>query len=205
AQAVQASLERAGWRAGVLVPFLARGSSHEVLVAALKQSDIAAVLVLGSGAELAALAGSAARIGWTPHLLVPGPLAPRDIVELPAAFRERVILAYPTSPSDQRSGALREYASLLHGRADSLTHRAWQISAYAAAILLVEGLKRTGRDLSRRKLIATLETVQGFDTGLIPRLSYNADRRIGAMGAYLVAVDLEHKGLRPLGGYRRLP
>ena len=44
--------------------------------------------------------------------------------------------------------------------------------------------------------------MQGFDTGLIPRLSYNADRRVGTPGGYLVAVDLDGKGLRPIGGYQ---
>jgi hypothetical protein len=115
-----------------------------------------------------------------------------------------VILAYPSGPDDQRVEALREYA--LHAKdASSRANQPLQVAAYTAGMLLVEGLKRTGRDLSRRKLVATLETVQGFDTGLIPRVTYNADRRIGAMGGYLVAVDLERKGLRPLGGYVALP
>jgi ABC-type branched-subunit amino acid transport system substrate-binding protein len=205
AQAVEATLTRAGWTTPLQLPFIARGTSHEALAAEMKRRDVAAVLVLGAGADLAALAAAAERIGWTPYLLVPGPLAARDIVELPPAFRDRVTLAYPTSPNDQRSEALREYGALLHGRAESRAYPPQQISAYAAGLLLVEALKRTGRDLSRRKLIATLETVQGFDTGLIPKVSYNADRRIGAMGAYLLAVDLERKGLRPLGGYTQLP
>lgn len=205
ARAVEAGLRRAGWKAPLPVVIPARGASHEALAAGLKERQVAAVLVLGAGADLAALAGAAARIGWTPQLLVPGPLAPRDIVTLPAAFRDRITLAYPSSPGDQRGEALREYAALTQGQAQPRAYPAAQLAAYSAGLLLVEGLKRTGRDLSRRKLVATLETVQGFDTGLLPQLSYNADRRIGAMGAYLVAVDLEHQGLRPFGGYTRLP
>lgn len=205
AQAIEAGIRRSGWREPVSVPFPARGASHDALAAMLKQRDVASVLVLGAGADIAALAAAAARSGWTPHLLIPGPVAPRDIVDLPPVFRDRVTLAYPTAPGDQRGDALREYAALLQGRPESRTFQASQISAYAAGMLLVEALKRTGRDLSRRKLIATLETVQGFETGLVPQVSYNADRRIGSMGGYLVAVDLEHKSLRPLGGYVRLP
>jgi hypothetical protein len=143
------------------------------------------------------------RIGWTPHLLVPGPLAPRDIVHLPAAFADRVVLAYPSSPDDQRVAALREYAQFATDAATK-PNQPVQLSAYSAGLLLTEALKRAGRDLSRRKFVAALEAVQGFDTGLIPQVSYNADRRIGSMGGYLVALDLERKGLRPLGGYVRL-
>jgi ABC-type branched-subunit amino acid transport system substrate-binding protein len=203
AHTVEAMLAQSGWREIVALPFAARGGLSDEQAAALKARDAGAVLVLGSG-DIAALAGSAARIGWTPYLLVPGALAPRDIVELPAAFSDRVILAYPSGPGDQRIEALREYATFARD-APSRPNQPVQIAAYTAGMLLVEGLKRTGRDLSRRKLVAMLETVQGFDTGLIPQVSYNADRRIGALGGYLLAVDLERKGLRPLGGYVRLP
>ena len=204
AEGIAASLDRAGWREIMLAPFPARGVSVDSFASALKARGIASILVLGGGADLRAFAAAAARLEWTPYLLVPGALAPRDIVDLPPAFRDHVILAYPSAPDDQRVDALREYMSFAKDAA-SRANQPIQIAAYSAGMLLVEGLKRTGRDVTRRKLIAALETVQGFDTGLIPKVSYNADRRIGAMGGYLLAVDLERKGLRPLGGYRRLP
>ena len=212
ARSLEASLRAAGWRTPLAVPFPARDDAqhdahdaHDALAAALKARDVAAVLVLGTGADLAALAAGAARIGWAPHLLVPGPLAPRAIVDLPLAFRDRVTLAYPTAPHDQRDAALLAYAALMPERAAARGDPPSQRAAYAAGLLLVDALQRTGRDLSRRKLIANLEAVQGFDTGLMPALSYNADRRIGAMGGYLLAVDLDKKSLRPMGGYLRLP
>jgi ABC-type branched-subunit amino acid transport system substrate-binding protein len=205
AQALAATLREAGWHEPVLQPFLPGGASHAALVGTLKARGVAAVLVLGLGADVPALATAAAQIGWTPQLLVPGPLVTRDIVMLPALFRDHVTLAYPSAPQDQRAEALREYERLLQGGAQSMQSRPFQpalVSAYAAGLLLVEGLKRSGHALSRRKLLATLEAVQSFDTGLLPPLSYNADRRIGALGGYLVGVDLAARGLRPLGGYR---
>lgn len=204
ARALQADLYKAGWRAPQAMPFLPRGASHDALVAGLKQREVAAVLVLGAGGDITALAAAAVRAGWAPQLLLPGPLVSRDIVALPPALRGRVTLAYPTAPGNQRGEALREYTALTQGAPGTAATRGFQptqISAYAAGLLLAEGLKRTGRDLSRRKFIATLEAVQGLDTGLLPPLSFNADRRIGALGAYLVSVDLDNKGLRPLGGY----
>ena len=205
ARSVQTHLRETGWSTSLAVPFPARGIAHDTLAHTLKERDVATVLVLGPGADLAALAAAAVRADWTPHLLVPGPLASRDIVELPLAFRDRVTVAYPTAPHDQRDAALREYAALLPERTGARGDSSTQRAAYAAGLLLVEALKRSGRELSRHKLIASLEAVQGYETGLLPALSYNADRRIGAMGAYLLRVDLEHKSLRALGGYQPLP
>lgn len=201
AEALDESLRRGGWRAPQALPFLPRGAPHDALAIRLKQADVAAVLVLGAGGDVAALGAAASRIGWAPQLLLPGPLVSRDIVALPPSLRGHVTLAYPTAPDNQRSDAMRDYAALLQGHGVSRAFQPTQVSAYAAGLLLVEGLKRTGRDLSRRKLVATLETVQGLDTGLVPPLTFNADRRIGALGAYLVSVDLDSKGLRALGGY----
>jgi ABC-type branched-subunit amino acid transport system substrate-binding protein len=206
AREFEAGLQDAGWRGGaVALPIPPRGTSHDALAASIKARRAGSVLVLGTGADLAALAGALAKAQWAPHLLVPGPLASRDVLALPPAFRDRVTLAYPTAPGNQQDAALRELARLVRERPDAKAYQTALVSAYSAAQLLAEGLKRTGRDLTRSKLIATLEGVQGFDTGLLPRLSYNADRRIGAAGAYLVAVDLDSKGLRPLGGWQALP
>lgn len=204
-RALEAELREAGWRAPLAVPFASDAMPAAALAAELKARGVAAVLLLGAGADLVSLAREGARIGWIPRLLVPGPLAPRDIVALPMAYRDRVTLAYPSAPSDQRPEALAQFERYAQAGGATRAYQPVRIAAYAAGLLLVEGLKRTGRDLSRRKLVARLETLQGFDTGLLPPLSYNADRRIGSMGAYLVGVDLERKALRPLGGFVRLP
>jgi hypothetical protein len=50
-----------------------------------------------------------------------------------------------------------------------------------------------------------LESTHGFDSGLIPALSFNARRRVGAPGGYIVAVDLATKDFRRLGEFVQLP
>ena len=74
-----------------------------------------------------------------------------------------------------------------------------QISALVAAKILVEGLKRTGKDLSREKFIRSLEKLYEFQTGLTPRITYGPNRRIGALGSHIVTIDLEKKSFSPVG------
>ncbi len=52
----------------------------------------------------------------------------------------------------------------------------------------IEALRRTGRDVTRERLVDALETLQDFRTGLIPPVSYSATRRIGSDGAWIVPV-----------------
>jgi hypothetical protein len=163
------------------------------------------VFLLGPGADVPALARQLADSGRAPFLLLPGPLAPRAVLDLPAAFERRILLAYPTVPADQKPEALRHYAALFKGDALARGHQTSQVPAYSSAVLLVETLKQVGRDLTREKLVAALESVQGFEPGLVPAVSFNAKRRIGALGGYVVAVDLKGKNFSQVGGFLALP
>ena len=50
---------------------------------------------------------------------------------------------------------------------------------YAAAQLVVEGLKRTGPELSRQGFIHALESIQDWTGGLLPPISYNTSDHRG--------------------------
>jgi hypothetical protein len=100
---------------------------------------------------------------------------------------------------------LREYAALFRDPNLARAHQTLQVPAYSSAVLLIEALKQTGRELTRQKLVATLEAMQGFEPGLVPALSFNAKRRIGALGGYVVGLDLKNRDFRRLGGFVQLP
>lgn len=59
--------------------------------------------------------------------------------------------------------------------------------------MFIEALKRAGQDLTREKLIAALESLYDFETGATPRLTFGPNRRIGAMGSYIVTIDAVEK------------
>ena len=70
-----------------------------------------------------------------------------------------------------------------------------QLAALSSAKVLVEGLKRAGKDLSRERLVEELEQLRDFKTGLRPSVTYGPNRRLGAAGAYSVPVDFGRKNL----------
>jgi hypothetical protein len=86
--------------------------------------------------------------------------------------------------------AASEYAAVASGYRLPSDAKPSQRQALAAAVIIVEALRRAGRDVTRERLVDALETLQDFHTGLIPPVSYSATRRIGSDGAWIV----------PLGG-----
>lgn len=205
ADSVEEQLTNRGWRKLSRLGFQPGAFDAGAAARTLKARGAGIVFVLGPGADVRALASEAVKSGPAPRLLVPGPLAPRAILDLPAAYAGRVLLAYPTLPTDQKPEALRAYAALFRDGRLARGHQTLQVPAYSSAVLLTEALKRIGRDLTRAKLVATLESLHGFDPGLVPAVSFNSKRRIGALGGYAVAVDIKGKTFRPLGGFVALP
>jgi hypothetical protein len=57
----------------------------------------------------------------------------------------------------------------------------------------VEGLRLSGRQLSREKLLQSLADLNDFDPGIGPRIAFGPSRRMGALGAYVVGIDFARK------------
>ncbi len=130
-----------------------------------------------------------------PRILIPGALADRDLFDLPKPFDGRVLLALPVAPDDQTAEAVNRLHSLASAAGVGDRHRAAQLAALAAAEVLIEGVRRADRDLTRDRFIAGLERLRDFRTGLTPPLTFGPNRRVGAKGAHPVALDLVSRRL----------
>lgn len=150
---------------------------------------------LGPEPDLAGLLRAADARGRYPTILLPGALGARAAAQAPAGFDGRLLLAYPSAPDDVAGAAFAAFRER-HGLQDGPL--AVQAAAYAAAALLTEGLRRSGRAVSREKLVAALESVRGLRTDASPPLSYGPDRRIGALGGYVVALDARRRQFTPV-------
>jgi ABC-type branched-subunit amino acid transport system substrate-binding protein len=123
-------------------------------------------------------------------------------LELPASRAARTLLAYPTPPPGGEGFA--EFVTLLRRSNAGTGQVAFRAMSYGAAKTFVEALKMNGRRLSRAGLVRALENLDEFETGVLPPLSFGANRRVGASGAYVVGVDVSKKQFTPLSGWLAL-
>jgi len=201
--ALQEYGRRAGWGD---VAALSRGrgdASAHALADALHRAHATHILLIADGGETRDLAAAIATLAWTPTpvLLVPGSMATNDIMTLPAAFADHLLLALPSLPTDQTQAGHAEYRALADTYRLSDDQMAFQIAALCSAKVLTHALKLAGRSLSREKLVAALEGLRDFDTGLMPRVGFGPNRRVGAPGAYIVTVDPNAKRFTQLTGW----
>lgn len=186
AAAIEDQARKIGWNS---ISKKAVSTDQAALVATLKAEGVETVFFLSASGEDAFI-NAAAAANWTPHVFLLGALAPRDLVKtLPLSFKDRVFLSFPTLPSDVAPEGLAELRALEEKYKFAPGHTASKLSAFAAAKIFTESLKRAGRDLSREKLITALEGLYEYDTGVTPSITFGPNRRVGAMGAYVLSID----------------
>jgi ABC-type branched-subunit amino acid transport system substrate-binding protein len=170
------------------------------LVGSLKGAD--AVFFFGAGGEETAFLKEAEAAQWHPDLFLLGVLTGRELAaSVPAGFKGKVFLTFPTVPGDVSEAGAGELRALAAKYKFEVRHTAAQLTALASAKVLAEGLKRGGRDLSREKLVTALEGFYDYETGLTPRLTFGPNRRVGASGAYVVQIDPLKREFVPASGW----
>ncbi|MBK7326783.1 MAG: ABC transporter substrate-binding protein, partial [Propionivibrio sp.] len=87
---------------------------------------------------------------------------------------------------------VRDYQKLL-GKQAAFSY--YGIEAYATAKLMVEAIRLTGKDLTRERLVSTLEGMQNFDLGGY-RVSYSPNDRLGSRFVDLTVIGNGGRVLR---------
>lgn len=169
--------------------------------ALLARSHEQGVFFLGSGRELQEMLQAAEKLQWLPMVFQPGPLTDPGVFGISSAFSERVFFSLPTLPSDVVPAAVHEYEALVSNHAVSSPQPALSLVVLASAKVLTEGLRQSGRQLSREKFVQSLSALIDFQTGLTPVLNFSPTRRIGALGAYVVKLDLKNRTFTPVDSW----
>jgi ABC-type branched-subunit amino acid transport system substrate-binding protein len=95
-------------------------------------------------------------------------------------------------PWNDTTPMVREYQKLL-GKQGKSTY--YGVEAYAMAKVLVDAIRKSGKDLTREKLVASLESMQNHDLGGY-RLSYSASERSGSRFVDLTVIGSGGRVLR---------
>jgi ABC-type branched-subunit amino acid transport system substrate-binding protein/cytochrome c553 len=171
------------------------------LVTGLKREGVGVVIALGPSRAANGLLEEIARQEWRPFVLMPGELGENDPLDIPSALDGSIYLSYPSWLQSITPGGMESYTRLRERGRFGSRHLRGQLSALAGAMIFVEGLKRTGRDLTRERLVAQLERLNEFETGLIPPVTYGPNRRTGTDDLYIVAVGTGARSSNLVGRY----
>jgi len=163
-------------------------------LAKAKRADDDLLFLLGGGVDTNAVLRGLESLQWKPRVLIAGASVTADIFNATVP----VFVAAPTLPSDLTEEGRNELIAFAQRHALPPGQMTTQIATYAAVKVLVEGLKRSGRDLTREKLIASLEQLYQFPTGVTAPVSYARNRHIGSNSAHILTVDPKTRAFKPV-------
>jgi ABC-type branched-subunit amino acid transport system substrate-binding protein len=140
---------------------------------------------------------SAAARDWYPSFFLLGDLVGRELFDAPLGFDRRIFLSFGCVPTQLPFG-IREYRKLADEYNLPQAQLAAQFESLAAMKTLVQALQQAGAALSRERMTERLESFHDYRSGFAPPITFGPNRRIGATGAYVAAVDLISKKLVPV-------
>jgi len=140
------------------------------------------------------------KLGWHPQFFGNHGSSDRKVIELAGeAARGYMGCRYITDLDDTASGVSKVRDMILKYHKSLKRTGGLTIAGWVGAMLMSEGLKRSGRDLTRDGLMDAFETMKSFDPdGLMPPLTWGPKRREGGRGVRIAKADLEKKVFVPV-------
>ena len=176
-------------------------SAPEV-IARMRSKKIDAVLYFGGPREAMAFAREADDREWRPLLVAPATMVGDALVSASPGLLGSVFVATPFENPDPSSRRMQEFFGIGERYGVGTRHRTFQLLAYSGAILLEEGIRRSGRGVTREKFVDSIGNLWKLETGVSPPLTYNQNQRTGAVGAALLKVDPVSRRLVPATPWR---
>ncbi|MCX8145887.1 MAG: ABC transporter substrate-binding protein [Azovibrio sp.] len=162
-------------------------------VQAISKVTPQAVVMITLYKPTAAFVRAMKKNGQNPMFMTVSPVGAEQLVaELGDEARGIGISQVMPYPWNDTTPVVREYQRLL-GKNGKYSY--YGIEGYLTAKVMVEGLRRAGRDLTREKLVSALESMQQFDLGGY-RVSYAPDSRSGSRFVELTVIGSGGRILR---------
>ncbi len=141
--------------------------------------DLIFVWTIAEGAA-ALMKGIAAIEGYKPQIVASQILSDPVMFELAGEGWEGAIVASSVpEPDSGEPGAVRARA-IIEKYGDGIQYGTYSLWGLSRAEVLVEGLRRAGRELTRLRLLQSLESIQDWNENLLGHpISFDADNHLG--------------------------
>ena len=133
-----------------------------------------AIIVAGPYAPAAAIVKQAHAAGWRPQFLTVSFVGTEEFIKEAGADAEGTIITQVMPPYDRTDyPTVAQYRKCLTKYSPGEPPSFVSFEGFVDAMVMVEGLKRAGKEVTREKFIAAIESIHDMNVGLGPRLVLN--------------------------------
>ncbi len=191
--AFEKELGRHGLRLGAAEPVKRGATDVSAQIAKLRAAGPEVTFVVLTPGPGAQALKERQKIGWTETLMVSsGPLTDEKYLALAGDAAEGVegLSLWPDPLTSELPG-VRRYREQMRKYFPGNEPNRYSLAGYFAALLFTEGATRAGRDLTREGLIAALESIKGWESGILPPITIGPDHETQKHG-FWVRVEKSH-------------
>jgi len=150
----------------------------DAAIQSVRAAQPEAVVIVGPANTVAPIIKLAHSKGWSPLFLTVSFVGTDDLIKLAGQDAEGMVITQVVPPyylTDLKTVAL--YRRTLSKFAPNESPNFVSLEGFVDAMVMVEGLKRAGKDLTREGLIRGIESLHDFDIELGPQLKLNYSAR----------------------------
>jgi branched-chain amino acid transport system substrate-binding protein len=188
---VQLALKRRNMEPATTATFVRGTMDVENAVKAIKASDAQAVVMVGTYSPLAKFIKKSLDADFAPYFhtvsFVGSEAFGQEILTQkvnPAHYDKIVVTQVVPSPFNEEHAAVKEYLTLIKKYYPNDTPNYVALEGFINAKVLVRTLQDAGRDLTREKFIAALESMHNVDMGIGKQITYGNLDHAGLEGIY---------------------
>lgn len=178
--AIQAELGRRGLPPATAVTYTAVERNYSGQGLRLQASGADAIILYATPQAGGGVIQELTKLGVKARLLASTMILDPSLLDLAGPGSDGLVIAsWLASSTDTANAKVAEFRAWMGTNLPREPLNDFAAAGYAYATLLVELLRRTGPDLTRERLIATANTLQGYTDSLVHSISYTPDDHRG--------------------------
>ena len=171
---VQNALQKEGSAQLAAASYLRQSNQFSAAIEKVKAAGPEAVIVVGPSNTVAPILKQAHAAGWKPLFVTVSFVGTDELVEAAGADAEGMVITQVVPPyylTDYKTVAL--YRRTMQKYMPSTRPSFVSLEGFVDAMVMVEGLKKAGKEPTREGLIQAIESLHDFDIELGPQLKLN--------------------------------
>jgi len=173
----------------VKLPFDRGTTNFSGVVAQAKAAGVEHVVFLGIPKDAALVMREANNLGWKPQFSGHNALGDPQTFQLAGPLAEGAIAIAVMEPLDSDKPAVKAFLAAQQKYKPSTKPTTYSMHGYQAGKLFAEALKRSGGKTDEASIVAALESMKNYDTGLMAPLTFSADQHAGALAGAIMKAE----------------
>jgi branched-chain amino acid transport system substrate-binding protein len=147
------------------------------------------VVFLGIPKDAALVMREANNLGWKPQFSGHNALGDPQTFQLAGPLAEGAIAVAVMEPLDSDKPAVKAFIAAQQKYKPNTKPTTYSMHGYQSGKIFAEVLKRSGGKTDEPSIVSALESMKGYDTGLMAPLTFSATQHAGAQSGAIMKAE----------------